>query len=69
MDVDEDTVETHLVLGSLFRRRGEVDKAIRVHQNVVARSNLSVEQKHSAFLQLGIDYLKAGVLDLSLIHI
>jgi lipopolysaccharide biosynthesis regulator YciM len=63
VDVDEDTVETHLVLGSLFRRRGEVDKAIRVHQNVVARSNLSAEQKNSAFLQLGIDYLKAGVLD------
>ncbi len=63
VDVDEDTVETHLVLGSLFRRRGEVDRAIRIHQNVVARANLSVEQKNSAFLQLGIDYLKAGVLD------
>jgi lipopolysaccharide biosynthesis regulator YciM len=63
VDVDEDTVETHLVLGSLFRRRGEVDSAIRIHQNVVARPNLSIEQKSSAFLQLGIDYLKAGVLD------
>lgn len=63
VDVDEDTVETHLVLGSLFRRRGEVDKAIRIHQNVVARPNLSIEQKNSALLQLGIDYLKAGVLD------
>ncbi len=63
VDVDEDTVETHLVLGSLFRRRGEVDRAIRIHQNVVARPNLSVEQKNSALLQLGIDYLKAGVLD------
>lgn len=63
VDVDEDTVETHLVLGSLFRRRGEVDRAIRIHQNVVARPNLSAGQKHSALLQLGIDYLKAGVLD------
>jgi len=63
VDVDEDTVETHLVLGSLFRRRGEVDRAIRIHQNVVARPSLSIEQKNSALLQLGIDYLKAGVLD------
>ncbi|MGF1643226.1 MAG: lipopolysaccharide assembly protein LapB [Thiotrichales bacterium] len=63
MDVDEDTVETHLVLGSLFRRRGEVNRAIRIHQNIIARPNLSAEQKSSALLQLGIDYLKAGLLD------
>lgn len=63
VDIDEDTVETHLVLGSLFRRRGEVDRAIRIHQNVIARPSLSAEQRHSAMLQLGIDYLKAGLLD------
>ncbi|HHJ20261.1 MAG TPA: lipopolysaccharide assembly protein LapB [Gammaproteobacteria bacterium] len=63
VDVDEDTVETHLVLGSLFRRRGEVDRAIRIHQNVIARPSLSPTQRNHALLQLGIDYLKAGLLD------
>ncbi len=63
VDVDEDTVETHLVLGSLFRRRGEVDRAIRIHQNVIARPTLSAVQRQSAMLQLGVDYLKAGLLD------
>lgn len=63
VDVDEDTVETHLVLGSLFRRRGEVDRAIRIHQNVIARPSLSPVQKNHALLQLGVDYLKAGLLD------
>ena len=63
VDIDEDTVETHLVLGSLFRRRGEVDRAIRIHQNVIARPSLSVEQRNAAMLQLGIDYLKSGLLD------
>ncbi|HGG59405.1 MAG TPA: lipopolysaccharide assembly protein LapB [Gammaproteobacteria bacterium] len=63
VDVDEDTVETHLVLGSLFRRRGEVDRAIRIHQNVIARPTLSAAQRSSAMLQLGVDYLKAGLFD------
>ena len=63
VDVDEDTVETHLVLGSLFRRRGEVDRAIRIHQNIIARPSLSPDQKANALQQLGIDYLKAGLLD------
>ncbi len=63
VDVDEDTVETHLVLGSLFRRRGEVDRAIRIHQNIIARPSLSPAQKANALQQLGIDFLKAGLLD------
>lgn len=63
VDVDEDTVETHLVLGSLFRRRGEVDRAIRIHQNIIARPSLSPEQRANALQQLGIDFLKAGLLD------
>lgn len=63
VDVDEDTVETHLILGSLFRRRGEVDRAIRIHQNIINRRNLSPEQRSNALLQLGLDYLKAGLLD------
>jgi lipopolysaccharide biosynthesis regulator YciM len=62
-EVDSDTVETHMALGNLFRRRGEVDRAIRVHQNLVARPNLSAEQKTQALLELGEDYMRAGLLD------
>ena len=45
LEVDSDTVETHLALGSLFRRRGEVDRAIRIHQNLIARPQLSIITK------------------------
>lgn len=62
-EVDSDTVETHLALGSLFRRRGEVDRAIRVHQNLIARPTLNAEQKTQALLELGEDYMRAGLLD------
>lgn len=63
LEVDSDTVETHLALGSLFRRRGEVDRAIRIHQNLIARPNLEQEQRMQALLALGQDYMRAGVLD------
>lgn len=63
VDVDADTVETHLILGSLFRRRGEVDRAIRVHQNLIARPNLEPRQRANALMELGRDYMRAGVLD------
>jgi lipopolysaccharide biosynthesis regulator YciM len=62
-EVDGETVETHLALGSLFRRRGEVDRAIRIHQNLVARSNLSKEQRGYALYELGQDYMRAGLFD------
>jgi lipopolysaccharide biosynthesis regulator YciM len=62
-EVDSDTVETHLALGNLFRRRGEVDRAIRVHQNLIARPTLNPEQKTAALLDLGEDYMRAGLLD------
>ncbi len=61
--VDNDTVETHLALGSLFRRRGEVERAIRIHQNVIARPNLCAQQRLNGMLELGYDFLFAGVLD------
>ncbi|OOG25190.1 lipopolysaccharide assembly protein LapB [Thioalkalivibrio denitrificans] len=63
VDVDADTVETHLILGSLFRRRGEVDRAIRIHQNLIARPNLEPAQRANALMELGRDYMRAGVLD------
>ncbi len=61
--VDDDTLETHFALGHLFRRRGEVDRAIRVHQNLLARPNLSDAQRHQALFSLASDYLGAGLFD------
>lgn len=63
LDVDSETVETHLALGSLFRRRGEVDRAIRIHQNLIARPQLSLLQRKEALMALGQDYMSAGVFD------
>ncbi len=63
LEVNRDTVETHLALGNLFRKRGEVDRAIRIHQNLVARPGLSNAQRTDALLELGLDYMKAGLYD------
>ena len=63
LEVDSETVETHLALGNLFRRRGEVDRAIRIHQNLIARPTLDKEQRVHALLELGMDYMRSGLLD------
>ncbi|HSG11969.1 MAG TPA: lipopolysaccharide assembly protein LapB [Gammaproteobacteria bacterium] len=63
LEVNSDTVETHLALGNLFRKRGEVDRAIRIHQNLAARPGLQDEQRMDALLELGQDYMKAGLFD------
>lgn len=63
LEVDSETVETHLALGNLFRRRGEVDRAIRIHQNLIARPTLDREQRAHALLELGMDYMRSGLLD------
>jgi len=63
LEVDSETVETHLALGNLFRRRGEVDRAIRIHQNLIARPTLNREQRALALLELGMDYMRSGLLD------
>jgi len=61
--VDPETIELHFALGSLFRRRGEYDRAIRMHQNLLERAGLAPEQKLQAMTELGEDYLRAGILD------
>ena len=61
--VDPQTIELHFALGSLFRRRGEVERAIRMHQNLVERADLEEEQRLNALFELAQDYLKAGLLD------
>lgn len=63
LEVNSDTVETHLALGNLFRRRGEVERAIRIHQNLIARPTLDKEQRSQALMELSQDYLKAGLFD------
>ncbi len=62
-EYNRDTVETHLALGNLFRRRGEVDRAIRLHQPLVSRPGLTEAMKTVALLELGEDYMRAGLLD------
>ena len=62
-EVTADTIETHLALGSLFRRRGEVERAIRVHQNIISKPGLEERQKTRALLELGEDYMRAGLFD------
>jgi lipopolysaccharide biosynthesis regulator YciM len=61
--VDPETIELHFALGNLFRRRGETDRAIRVHQHLVDREGLRDDQRLHALAELGHDYLKAGLLD------
>ena len=63
LEVNSDTVDTYLVMGSLFRRRGEVDRAIRIHQDLLARPALSKLQQNTVRFELARDYLKAGLLD------
>jgi len=62
-ELDKDTFETQLALGHLFRRRGEVDRAIRLHQGLAQRADLSAQQKVLALLALGEDYMRSGLLD------
>ncbi len=63
LEVDSETVDTHFALGNLFRRRGEVDRAIRIHQNLIARPTLNRPRREQALYELGIDYMRAGLLD------
>ena len=65
MDVDSSTVETHLALGGLYRRRGEFDKAILIHQNLLSRPTLENELKQQALYELAKDFFSAGLYDRS----
>lgn len=60
---DSGTVEAHLTLGNLFRSRGEVDRAIRIHQALMESASLTYEQRLLAIQQLGRDYMAAGFYD------
>lgn len=60
---DTGTVEAHLTLGNLFRQRGEVDRAIRIHQTLMESASLNYDQRLLAVQQLGRDYMAAGLYD------
>ena len=63
VNLNKDTVETHIILGNMFRNRGEVDRAIRIHQNLIARPELQPKLRQECSLELAKDYLKSGFLD------
>jgi lipopolysaccharide biosynthesis regulator YciM len=61
--LDPETIDLHFALGGLFRKRGEIDRAIRMHENLLERETLDNESRLKAMAELGQDYLKAGLLD------
>lgn len=61
--LEPETIDLHFALGGLFRRRGEFDRAIRMHENLLEREELAADQRLRAMAELGQDYLKAGLLD------
>lgn len=63
LEADSQTVEIQLSLGSLFRRRGEIENATMVHESLVLRKNLTGEQRMQALFELGQDYYVAGLFD------
>ena len=65
IDVDSSTIETHLALGGVYRRRGEFDKAILIHQNLLSRPNLDKGIKNQSLYELSKDFFSAGLYDKS----
>jgi len=65
IDVDSSTIETHLALGGVYRRRGEFDKAILIHQNLLSRPNLDTSIKNQSLYELSKDFFSAGLYDKS----
>ena len=63
LEINSETIETHLALGALLRRRGKVDKAIKVHQTLLARPGLDASFADATRLQLAQDYIAGGLLD------
>ena len=59
----DESLEIQLALGTLFRRRGEIEKATQIHQSLISRAGISPEQKSLVLFELANDYFKAGLLD------
>ena len=65
VNYDDDNIETHIILGNLYRNRGEVNRAIRIRQNIIARPDLDENIKFDCMFELAKDFHKAGLLDRS----
>jgi lipopolysaccharide biosynthesis regulator YciM len=63
LPVNNDTFELHIALGNLLRDKGEVDRAIRIHQNLLARQGLTADYKQKSHFELAKDYIAAGLMD------
>ncbi|MEP4485633.1 MAG: lipopolysaccharide assembly protein LapB [Halioglobus sp.] len=63
LEVSSETLEAHITIGKVLRKRGEVDRAIRIHQNLLSVPDLPQAQVHEAHLELALDYVAAGLLD------
>jgi lipopolysaccharide biosynthesis regulator YciM len=61
--LDPETIELHFALGNLFRRRGEIDRAVRIHTHLLNRADLPARSRSDALAELGQDFLKGGLLD------
>src|SRR5512132_1357781 len=61
--VDPQTIDLHFALGSLFRRQGEIDRAIRMHQNLLDRPDLAADKREAVIFELAQDFHRAGLLD------
>ncbi|QHS09621.1 tetratricopeptide repeat protein [Sinimarinibacterium sp. NLF-5-8] len=62
-EFDSGTAELHLTLGKMFRKRGEMDRALRIHEALTQRENLPAALRTEAEFELAVDYMVAGVLD------
>lgn len=63
LESDRETIETHIALGNLFRRRGDLERAIEIHENLIQKGTLDTEQQALAEYELGLDYLRSGLFD------
>ena len=63
LEVGEETVDTHISLGNLYRQRGDVEQAIKIHQNVISKPSLSIDKRNDALYELARDFMSAGLLD------
>jgi|TARA_B110000091_G_scaffold48820_1_gene53665 lipopolysaccharide biosynthesis regulator YciM len=63
LKVEDDTVEAHFAMANLFRRRGELDRALKVHEHLVRQGHLPSKDKQQAIFELGKDFLSAGLYD------
>ncbi|UYG02123.1 lipopolysaccharide assembly protein LapB [Halomonas sp. LR3S48] len=65
LEVNSETIDTHITLGNLFRTRGEADRAVKIHQNLLARPTLTMLQSEQVQLELARDFFQLGLFDRS----